>query len=72
MNDHRATELDYLRQRKDELPTAAVQHGVQRFCLDGRRSGQATGEGTGCWVYADVVAGSATWRRLSDDNEVEV
>ncbi len=72
MNDHRATELDYLRQRKDELPTAAVQHGLQRFCLDGRKASEGAGEGTGVWVYADVVDGTATWKTLSADTEVTV
>ncbi len=37
-----------------------------------RKSGEGVGEGTGVWVYADVVDGTATWKTLSADTEVTV
>lgn len=65
-------ETDFLSQTKAELPTAGVRHGLMRFCTDGRKGGEGVGSGTGVWVYADVVDGTATWKTVSADAEVTV
>jgi hypothetical protein len=54
-----------------QLPTANVQSGAMAFATDGRKTGEGVGDGTGVPVYADTTAGSTTWRRYSDDAEVE-
>lgn len=50
-----------------QLPAGGVVAGTMAWATNGRKTGELAGAGTGVLVYADTIAGTVTWKRISDD-----